>query len=290
MVVVAFALRVGGLGGFWINPDEGIYLDATRSVDDLMKEIGGNAHPPLFYILNFILGAFTDDYVLIRGLALVCGCAAVYGMFLLGREASGPVTGLVSAGILAVLPSAIEYSRVIRPYMLQILPHLALLPGERLVGVVAALGHAQVVTVMIDVGGDLLVEVRDRVVVENARDAGELVEERIARVGEHPTVVQPRRLELVIGVGLCAVAIEGEPAADQHLVEAREHLRREVPRQPAEQDIEVAMPPEVEATKLVGENMPEGRMQIAQLVGPRQADTHAERVLDPAAERVEGRS
>ena len=121
IVALGFALRVGGVTGFWINPDEGIYLDATRDWEGLKAVYGGNAHPPLFYVVVYVMRLLSDDFGFVRVFALVCGCASIYGMYMLGRQVAGAANGLVAALILALSPGAIEHSQIIRPYMLEIM-------------------------------------------------------------------------------------------------------------------------------------------------------------------------
>ena len=117
LVALGFALRIGGLTGFWINPDEGIYMQATQSGEGLWAIIEGNAHPPLYYTLLYCVSALSEDFTALRGVSLVAGCFAIFGVYLLGRELGGVGAGLLAALLLAIAPSAIEHSQIIRPYM-----------------------------------------------------------------------------------------------------------------------------------------------------------------------------
>ena len=127
VLALALVLRARGLGEWWLNPDEGIYYSTVTRLGfgAFWAEVAANAHPPLYYLLLRFLGLFTWDFFWFRVLSLVCGLAAVYGFWLVGRELGGPVAGLVSALALAVAPVAVELSQVMRPYSLQ----LALLAG-----------------------------------------------------------------------------------------------------------------------------------------------------------------
>jgi 4-amino-4-deoxy-L-arabinose transferase-like glycosyltransferase len=123
LIVVAFgiALRVGGVSGYWINPDEGIYYSAaTSSFGDMWVELTSNSHPPLYYFMLWGLGVFTTDFVVFRLISLVCGGLAIWAIYLLGREVGGILTGLVASFIVAISSGAIVMSQIMRPYMFQI--------------------------------------------------------------------------------------------------------------------------------------------------------------------------
>ena len=117
LVALGFALRIGGLTGYWINPDEGIYMQSTQSGAGLWNIITGNVHPPLFYTLLYCVSALSEDFTSLRGVSLVAGCLAIFGVYLLGRELGGVGAGLLAALVMAIAPSAIEHSQIIRPYM-----------------------------------------------------------------------------------------------------------------------------------------------------------------------------
>jgi hypothetical protein len=132
ILCVAFALRVWGLGEWWLNPDEGIYYSILTRADfgGFWAELMANAHPPLYYVLLRILGLFTWDFLAFRFVSVLCGLGAVVGAWAVGRElggrgSGGEAAGFISALLVALSPSAIGLSQVIRPYMLQ----LALLSG-----------------------------------------------------------------------------------------------------------------------------------------------------------------
>ena len=119
LVLVGFGLRIGGVTGYWINPDEGTYLQASKTQESLWAEFSENAHPPLFYMLLNWVGMLSESYLALRGFVLLTGCAVIFGMYLLAAEVGGVLAGLLAAAVLTVSPSAIEHSQVIRPYMPQ---------------------------------------------------------------------------------------------------------------------------------------------------------------------------
>jgi len=126
LLVVAVAIRLGGIGDWWLNPDEGIYFSTmTRDTfAGFWEEVTANAHPPLYYLLLRAMGVVTWDFVVFRGFSLVAGLAAIVSVWAVARKLTGPgQVGAVAcavAGLLMVLaPGAVEQSQVMRPYMLQ---------------------------------------------------------------------------------------------------------------------------------------------------------------------------
>ncbi|MHC5063522.1 MAG: glycosyltransferase family 39 protein, partial [Planctomycetota bacterium] len=109
-----------GLGEFWLNPDEGIYYSAVtlESWEGIKQELIGNAHPPLFYLLLRAMGVFGTDFLWLRIPSLIFGCLAIHGMYLAGKAYAGTLAGLVGALFMALMPSAILQSQIIRPYMI----------------------------------------------------------------------------------------------------------------------------------------------------------------------------
>ncbi len=125
VLVTAAALRLPGLGDWWLNPDEGIYYSILTRADfsDFAREVAENAHPPLYYLLLRGIRILTWDFVWLRGFSVVCGVAAVAGAWavskrLSGGGARGTVAALFAGLLVAFSPGAVEMSRVMRPYML----------------------------------------------------------------------------------------------------------------------------------------------------------------------------
>jgi hypothetical protein len=128
IVCLALALRLPGLFGWWLNPDEGTYYAVLtqRSLSAFWAEAFATAHPPLYFLILRGMGVIGTDFAWLRSLALVSGCAAVYVFVLVGREMAGEgargwLTGLAAGLLLALSPRAIALSQVIRPYMLLVL-------------------------------------------------------------------------------------------------------------------------------------------------------------------------
>jgi hypothetical protein len=128
VVALALVLRLPGLVGWWVNPDEGIYFSAlTQERFSLFwSEVFATAHPPLYFLILRAMGWLGTDLAWLRSLALASGCGAVWVFILIGRDiagssATGWLTGLAAGLLLAVSPAAIALSQVIRPYMLLVL-------------------------------------------------------------------------------------------------------------------------------------------------------------------------
>lgn len=142
-LLLALVPRVRGLGGWWLNPDEGIYYSilTRQAFAGFWAEVTANAHPPLYYLILRGLGYLTWDFVGLRAFSVVCGLGAVAAVWAAARELTRQeqgtghgnptkrldlgVSGAIAGLLVALSPGAIEMSQVMRPYMLQ----LALLAG-----------------------------------------------------------------------------------------------------------------------------------------------------------------
>jgi hypothetical protein len=107
----------------WFNPDEGLnyFIAVQPSLAGAWANLSHNAHPPLFSICLWWMSLFGADPTWLRIFSLVCGCAGIHGVWLLGRELGGGITGFVAAALIAISPAEIVLSQVIRPYALQLL-------------------------------------------------------------------------------------------------------------------------------------------------------------------------
>jgi hypothetical protein len=128
VVALALTLRLPGMFGWWVNPDEGIYLAVItqESFRLFLAEAFATAHPPLYFLVLRVMAWIGTDLLWLRSLALACGCAAVWALVLVGRDLAGDgargwMTGLTAGLLLAVSPVAIALSQVVRPYMLLVL-------------------------------------------------------------------------------------------------------------------------------------------------------------------------
>lgn len=125
IVVVGALLRWPGLYEWWLNPDEGIYYSMVTWRDSarFWGEFAGNAHPPLFYVILRGLGSLTVDFAKLRLVSFACGLIAIFATYLFARAAvgdgpKGVLAGWAGALLLALSPSMIVMSQVMRPYTL----------------------------------------------------------------------------------------------------------------------------------------------------------------------------
>ncbi len=125
IVALALALRAIGTDAWWLNPDEGIYFDILTAPTsaDFWEAVGWNAHPPLYYLVLRAIGTLTWDFSWYRAFSIVAGCTAVLAFWLCGLELGGRgrrgvVAGALAGLVVALSPSAILSSQIIRPYML----------------------------------------------------------------------------------------------------------------------------------------------------------------------------
>lgn len=121
--VAAVAVLLGAAGVLFSrnlstapNYDEGVYLasmDALRHGQSLGDDVFAS-QPPGFYLLLQLVGAFAGHSVeAARTGFLLVALLGILGAYVLGRALAGPLAGLGSAGLIAVLPPfASEASRV----------------------------------------------------------------------------------------------------------------------------------------------------------------------------------
>ena len=121
LMAFGFSLRCLGYLDAWPNPDEGAYyaIATSGSWNAFTSEIAHHPHPPGIYVLHWWLGQAGElgtSLAWLRLPSLLGGSAAIYGVFLLGREIGGDRVGLLSAAALTLSPAAITLSQVLRPY------------------------------------------------------------------------------------------------------------------------------------------------------------------------------
>ena len=89
---------------------------------------GESTHPPIFFcLLHWWLGRMSETNTLqelvwyVRSLPALFGVTAVAAIYLLGRVAFSPTTGLIAAALMAVSPFAVYLSQEARHYTLPLL-------------------------------------------------------------------------------------------------------------------------------------------------------------------------
>jgi hypothetical protein len=75
-------------------------------------------HPPLYYLLTKLVMSADSSDLSLRLLSVGPGVLSIYIIYQIGKDLFGSVTGLMSAGFLAVNPYAVWLSRLVRPYSL----------------------------------------------------------------------------------------------------------------------------------------------------------------------------
>jgi 4-amino-4-deoxy-L-arabinose transferase-like glycosyltransferase len=156
ITVQRWLLLILGLGLFlrlwnldypvWKQPDEQNIVDRALLLGHSGLNPGWFAYPSLFLYVLFaadaafyaggsLLGIFTSPeqfaafyfshpllfHLIARGLILACGMASLVVVFRIGCAGWGPGVGLAAAGILAVSPVWVDFSRLAKQDMLMVL-------------------------------------------------------------------------------------------------------------------------------------------------------------------------
>lgn len=135
LFLLALALRLwrlGDLGGFDWDEVATVYI-AARPLPDLLAYLRGAPfeHPPLYYLLAHGWLRLGADETTLRSLSALLGALTVPLLGLVAARIGGPRVGLLAAGLLAIAPAHVFYSRDARMY--------PLLAGLGLVGLYALL-------------------------------------------------------------------------------------------------------------------------------------------------------
>lgn len=97
-------------------------LAAARPAWEVWAGMGGDMHPPLYYVvLRLWREVFGDSPAGLRSLSALLGTLAVLATFLAGRELAGTVAGIWAAAIGTVASTAIYYGQEARMYALVLL-------------------------------------------------------------------------------------------------------------------------------------------------------------------------
>ena len=118
-LLVAFALRVAGLGAQSLWYDEGFsVLLARQSIPEIARLTAGDIHPPLYYFLlhGWLQLAGSSEFTL-RFLSLLPSVLSVVVVARLAGRA-GPLAAAAGALLAAVAPAAVWYGQETRMYAL----------------------------------------------------------------------------------------------------------------------------------------------------------------------------
>lgn len=113
---VALWLRLHTLGSqsFWF--DEVLTAIGAQGLDWVLYSPQIFGHPPLQYLVAWLVGGGTAPEAWLRAPSVAAGVATVMALAWLGRRLLGPSTGLIAAWVLALSPFHIELSQLARPY------------------------------------------------------------------------------------------------------------------------------------------------------------------------------
>lgn len=127
---IALVLRVHDLSRTSLWNDEGNTVITARSGFGwtVAQALDDAVHPPLFFFLEkFNIQLLGESEFSLRWLAAAMGVAGVAAAARLGRRWLGPVPGWLSAGLIALAPLAVWYSREARMYSLLLLLNLGVM-------------------------------------------------------------------------------------------------------------------------------------------------------------------
>lgn len=118
LVIAGFVLRFYNLGFNSIWLDEGSTLGfAKQSLSGIWAATsGGEFNPPLFYYMEHFMLVFGDSEFTLRFLPALFGSLTVPVMYLIGREISGRLGGIIAAALMAFSTFHIFYSQDARAY------------------------------------------------------------------------------------------------------------------------------------------------------------------------------
>jgi uncharacterized membrane protein len=129
MALAAIVLAGGLLRAVYLGK-ESLWLDesfshwfSSRPLMELWTTVPlYETHPPLYYtILKAWRAAFGDSEAALRALSALAGTLTIPLVYILGRQAAGPLAGVLAAAMFALSPTHIYHSQEARPYALLVL-------------------------------------------------------------------------------------------------------------------------------------------------------------------------
>ena len=121
VIVFAFLLRVISLNqSFWLDEaTSGLVVRNFNLGEILTKFSPGDFHPPLYYLILKVWSyIFGTSEIALRLPSVIFGVAAIYVVYLIGREFLNKKTGLIAAVLLATSGLHVYYSQEARMYSL----------------------------------------------------------------------------------------------------------------------------------------------------------------------------
>lgn len=131
VLLVGAAIRLQGIGGFLINPDEAMFLQTANraTLGDVFGTSLYHAHPPASYFVYHFAGKISTDILWMRMLSFAAGVGMIALAWAVGRAWLGDRGALVLAWMVAFSPGLVELSSVSRNYTFAFLCLLASLLG-----------------------------------------------------------------------------------------------------------------------------------------------------------------
>jgi mannosyltransferase len=121
IVICAAILRFWGLdySSLWTDELDSWVLSNQQSLSAVIDGIKQDAHPPMYFALVYYLIRFLGDTEwMLRMPSAIFGIAAVYAIFLLGKQLYTIREGVIAAAVMAVSWAPIYYSQEARSYSL----------------------------------------------------------------------------------------------------------------------------------------------------------------------------
>lgn len=118
LILIGIILRFFNLGFNSIWLDEGATLNfAQKSLSGIWESTtGGEFNPPLFYWLEHFMLVFGNSEMILRFLPALFGVLTIPIFYFIGREISGRICGIISAGLITFSSFHIFYSQDARAY------------------------------------------------------------------------------------------------------------------------------------------------------------------------------
>ena len=130
---LAFLFRIAGIGNDGLWYDEAFTANLARlPLPQLFNAIGGDVHPPLFYIIEWIVGHLAGySAVALRLPSAAFSTLAVMELSRLASKIGGTRSGQIAGALLAIMPAQLNYAQEARSYAL--LTWLVLATGRAIV-------------------------------------------------------------------------------------------------------------------------------------------------------------
>ena len=124
VILAGGAVRITSLGreSLWLDEAFSLWY-SSLPLRELWTAVPlYETHPPFYHaLLKGWKALFGESEAAMRSLSALAGTATIPLVYLLGRQAAGPLAGVFAAAILALSPTHIYYSQETRPYALLVL-------------------------------------------------------------------------------------------------------------------------------------------------------------------------